>query len=103
MFSKCLSSLSLLILLAIWQVLADYLHSHTLPTPYVVALVFWKATVSGQLPYHLGVTLLRLIVSFSIAMLLGSAIGIVLGRSKTLNQFFDHWLVIFPSLPSSAW
>lgn len=97
---KFLSSLSLLIFLAIWQGVASYLNSHTLPTPYAVALVFWKACVSGQLPYHLGVTLLRLIVSFSIAMLLGSAIGIVLGRSKTLNQFFDNWLVIFLNVPA---
>ena len=97
---KFLSSLSLLIFLVIWQGVASYLNSHTLPTPYAVALVFWKACVSGQLPYHLGVTLLRLIVSFSIAMLLGSAIGIVLGRSKTLNQFFDNWLVIFLNVPA---
>ena len=97
---KFLSSLSLLIFLAIWQGVASYLNSHTLPTPYAVAFVFWKACVSGQLPYHLGVTLLRLIVSFSIAMLLGSAIGIVLGRSKTLNQFFDNWLVIFLNVPA---
>ncbi|CAG1023398.1 Putative aliphatic sulfonates transport permease protein SsuC [Patescibacteria group bacterium] len=97
---KYLSSLSLLILLALWQGIASYLHSHTLPTPYTVALVFWKATLSGQLPYHLGMTLLRLVVSFSIAMLLGSAIGIVLGRSKTLNQFFDNWLVIFLNVPA---
>jgi NitT/TauT family transport system permease protein len=65
-----------------------------------VALVFWQACVSGQLPFHLGVTLLRLLVSFSIAMLLGSAIGIVLGRHKKLDAFFDNWLVIFLNVPA---
>jgi len=62
--------------------------------------VFWQACVSGQLPFHLGVTLLRLLVSFSIAMLLGSAIGIVLGRHKKLDAFFDNWLVIFLNVPA---
>jgi NitT/TauT family transport system permease protein len=62
--------------------------------------VFWQACVSGQLPFHLGVTLLRLFVSFSIAMLLGSAIGIVLGRHKKLDAFFDNWLVIFLNVPA---
>ena len=68
--------------------------------PATVAEVFWRETVSGQLPYHLGATLLRLIGSFAIAMLLGCAIGIVLGRHKKLDAFFDNWLVIFLNVPA---
>ncbi|MGR9115532.1 MAG: ABC transporter permease [Gammaproteobacteria bacterium] len=98
--SRVLNILSLLILLGLWQGLAVYLQDHTLPTPAAVAEVFWRETVSGQLPYHLGVTLFRLIVSFSIAMLLGCAIGIVLGRSQQLDAFFDNWLVIFLNIPA---
>jgi len=90
----------LLAFLALWQGSALYINNHTLPTPAAVALVFWQACVSGQLPFHLGVTLLRLFVSFSIAMLLGSAIGIVLGRHKKLDAFFDNWLVIFLNVPA---
>ena len=56
--------------------------------------------MTGQLPYHLGVTLLRLVVSFSVAMVLGCAIGILLGRSKKLDAFFDNWLVIFLNVPA---
>jgi NitT/TauT family transport system permease protein len=92
--------LSLLALLAVWQGLAFYLDSNTLPTPETVAKVFWQACVSGQLPFNLGVTLLRLMVSFAIAMLLGCAIGIVLGRNKKLDTFFDNWLVIFLNIPA---
>jgi len=56
--------------------------------------------MSGQLPFHLGVTLLRLVVSFTVAMLLGCAIGIVLGRNQKLDAFFDNWLVIFLNVPA---
>ena len=83
-----------------WQGCAVYWHNNTLPTPEAVAKVFWQGCVSGQLPFHLGVTLLRLVVSFSIAMLLGSVIGIVLGRHKKLDAFFDNWLVIFLNVPA---
>ena len=93
-------ALSLLAFLAVWQGLAFYLSSNTLPTPETVAKVFWQACVTGQLPFHLGVTLLRLVVSFSIAMLLGCAIGIILGRNKKLDAFFDNWLVIFLNIPA---
>lgn len=98
--NKLLASLSILLLLAIWHVSALLLQSPTLPSPSQVAVTFWQATVSGELPYHLGVTLLRLIGSFSVAMLLGCAIGILLGRNKTLNAFFDNWLVIFLNIPA---
>jgi NitT/TauT family transport system permease protein len=98
--SKYLPTLSLLALLAIWQVLAATQHSNNLPTPSDVAIAFWQGCVSGQIPYHLGVTLLRLIVSFTIAMLLGCAIGIMLGRNKKLDAFFDNWLVIFLNIPA---
>ncbi len=98
--NKLLPIASLLALIAIWHGVAVWADSHTLPTPYAVALVLWQAIVSGQLPYHLGMTLIRLLASFTIAMLLGSALGIVLGRSKPLNAFFDNWLVIFLNVPA---
>lgn len=91
---------SIALLLAIWQILALVLHSPTLPTPSLVATTFWQATLSGELPYHLGVTLLRLLGSFSVAMLLGCAIGVVLGKNKILDAFFDNWLVIFLNIPA---
>ena len=83
-----------MVLLVVWQALASYINSGLLPAPATVATVFWLEFMTGQLPYHLGVTLLRLLVSFSIAMLLGCAIGIALGRNKKMDAFFDNWLVI---------
>ena len=97
---KTLPVLSLLALLTLWQVLATYLNSNNLPAPLIVANAFWQGCTSGQIPYHLGVTLLRLIASFSIAMLLGCAIGIALGRNLKLDSFFDNWLVIFLNIPA---
>ena len=97
---KGLPVLSLLVLLVVWQVVAVFISSSLLPTPAVVAKVFWRECESGQLPYHLGVTLLRLVVSFSVAMLLGCALGIVFGRNKQLDAFFDNWLVIFLNVPA---
>ena len=98
--SQVLTSLSILIFFSLWQGLAFFIDSNTLPPPVTVAKVLWQEIKTGQLPYHLGVTLLRLVISFSIAMLLGCAIGIALGQHKQLNAFFDHWLVIFLNIPA---
>ncbi len=97
---QSLALLSLLAFSGLWHLLAILLHSNSLPSPLTVAAVLWQAILSGELPYHLGATLLRLIVSFTIAMLLGCAIGIALGRHKTLDGFFDNWLVIFLNIPA---
>lgn len=99
-YKNYLATLSLLVFFAVWQGFSTYLNSNTLPSPLVVAKVFWLECLSGRLPFHLGVTLLRLAAGFSVAMLLGSAIGIVLGRNKKLDAFFDNWLVIFLNIPA---
>ncbi len=97
---KILPLLSLLTFLAVWQGTAVVVNNHVLPTPETVAIVFWQALQSGQLAFHLGATLLRLLISFTIAMFLGCAIGIVLGRNKKLDAFFDNWLIIFLNIPA---
>ena len=89
-----------MVLLVVWQALASYINSGLLPAPATVARIFWLELMTGQLLYHLGVTLLRLLVSFSIAMLLGCAIGIALGRNKKMDAFFDNWLVISLNVPA---
>ena len=91
---------SALLFLTLWQGLAMGLASPALPAPEAVFLVMYEETRSGQLPYHLGVTLARLAVSFVVAMCLGTALGIFLGRHGKLDRFFDSWLVIFLNVPA---
>ena len=95
-----LASLSIILFVVLWYGLASYLNATTLPSPIVVAHVLIDEIKTGQLPHHLSKTLYRLLISFSIAMLLGCAIGILLGRHKQLDYFFDNWLVIFLNIPA---
>lgn len=97
---RWLAGISALLLILIWQLLASVLDSNTLPPPLIVAEVFWQACRNGDLPYHLGITILRLLASFTIAMLLGCAIGVVLGRNRHLDAFFDNWLMVFLNVPA---
>ncbi len=83
-----------------WHLMAVNLDNRTLPTPLAVFNVFWEHCQNGKLPFHLAATLLRLAVSFTIAMLLGCAIGIILGRNGALDAFFDNWLIVFLNIPA---
>lgn len=91
---------SMLSLLAMWQGLSWIFASALLPHPLHVAEVLVAEIRSGDLPYHLGATLARLAVSFFLAMVLGSAIGILMGRHQTFDRFFDSWLVIMLNIPA---
>ena len=91
---------SSLLFLAIWQGLAHWLDSSALPTPVTVLALLYEEARSGRLPYQLGITLARLGVSFVLAMSIGSAIGILLGRREKLDRFFDGWLMIFLNVPA---
>lgn len=91
---------SVLVLLAFWETGAIALNSQLFPGPGAVFAVLHQQIVSGRLPYHLGVTLVRLGISFTISMLLGTVIGILLGRNPKLDRFFDSWLVMALNIPA---
>ena len=71
-----------------------------LPSPLAVATVLVAEVGDGTLPYHVGVTLARVAVSFALAMAVGAAIGLAMGRLRGLDRFFDGWLVLFLNIPA---
>ncbi len=97
---QLLPVLSFCLLLLCWHGLALWVNDTTLPSPSKVLDVIQLELTSGELQKHLLKTLTRLILSFSVAMFIGCALGILLGRSDTLNAFFDNWLVIFLNIPA---
>ncbi|MGR9107097.1 MAG: ABC transporter permease [Gammaproteobacteria bacterium] len=98
--SRLFPIFSLVSLIALWHLAAALLHSPVLPTPVTVIQVLLDAILSGDLPYNLGVTLARLSVSFFLAMVIGSVLGILLGRHPNLDRFFDSWLIILLNIPA---
>ena len=91
---------SLISLIAIWWLIALALDNRFLPAPNDVFLSILKEWNSGELFIHLGATLRRVFVSFTIAMFIGCVIGIFLGRYKRCEQFFDSWLILLLNLPA---
>lgn len=94
------SAISLVAFVAIWALAAWALESRYLPGPVTVYVAFTRALAGGELVYHVGVTLGRVVVSFAIAMTVGSAIGIAMGRVGALDRLFDGWLILFLNLPA---
>jgi NitT/TauT family transport system permease protein len=87
-------------LLLAWQVLAMALASRFLPTPLVVVRQIWVLATTGHLLEDFGVTLLRASFGFAIAMVLGTAAGLALGRSRLVDRMFLNLVVVGLNLPA---
>ncbi|HJS88806.1 MAG TPA: ABC transporter permease [Steroidobacteraceae bacterium] len=91
---------SVALFVAVWQIAADAVGSRLLPSASAVCVALIQECVNGPLLFHLGITLARVAAAFTIAMVVGTAVGIVMGRSRTLDALFDSWLVLLLNLPA---
>jgi len=97
---KIIILLSLLGFLLIWALAAHLLQDNSLPSP----LAVWESLLvevrSGELFVHLGATLLRVLAAFTVAMAIGSAIGIWLGMQPLADRLVDPWLILLLNIPA---
>jgi NitT/TauT family transport system permease protein len=92
---------SLVALLVLWQGAAMLIADPALfPTPWATLETGYQHLMTGELLFSLAVTLARVAVAFLFAMVLGSAIGIALGRSPPADAIFGGWLSIALNMPA---
>lgn len=92
---------SVLVLLLLWAAAAAAAGSpRLLPGPAAVLEAAWSAAASGDLVRHLAATLARVAASFLIAMTLGTALGILMGRSALADDLGRPWLLLALNMPA---
>jgi NitT/TauT family transport system permease protein len=94
---RCLSGVALL---ALWQIAAAIVASPLLPGPATVAAALVRLVLHGRLLADLGISLARVAASFVLAMAVGSLIGILMGRSRSIDRLFDLWLILGLNIPA---
>ena len=92
--------ISVLALVALWQVAAHFGDPRLLPAPLTVFATMRAQTLSGALPAALAVTLARVAAAFALAMAAGSALGYVMGRRALVDRLADPWIVVLLNLPA---
>lgn len=93
-------ALSLLVFVALWWIAAALFDSRLLPGPLAVGKSLLKHLAEGDLLYHTAITLARVAAAFILAMLIGTAFGILMGRSRRVDSVLDGWLVIGLNIPA---
>ena len=92
---------SMLALLLMWSAVAVLARDpQVLPTPWSLLPDLEREVGNGKLLHHLSATLWRVVLSFALAMTLGTLLGYWMGRRPALDRWLDPWLVVFLNLPA---
>lgn len=91
---------SIVVFVAVWWIGAQYAGAQLLPGPEAVAAAVIEAARTGELFFQIGITLLRVLCAFTLAMLVGTAIGLLMGRVKVADRIGDPWLIVLLNLPA---
>jgi NitT/TauT family transport system permease protein len=92
--------ISLVALIALWQIAAHFANPRLLPSPMAVFATMKSEAASGALFAALAATLARVAAAFLLAMAAGSAIGYAMGRNKLFDRVADPWIVVLLNLPA---
>jgi NitT/TauT family transport system permease protein len=91
---------SLLLLFAIWWIASLFAGPQMLPGPEKVVTAIVEQARTGELFLQIGATLGRVIAAFTLAMVIGTAIGLLMGRVKLADRLGDPWLIVLLNLPA---
>lgn len=95
--------LAIKLVTSIWPFAVD-----VLPTPGQVFGFMWNEIRGETLaPLNMyetfGISLQRLAIGMVLAMIIGTVIGIAMGLFKSVDAFFNDWVVAILAMPNLAW
>jgi NitT/TauT family transport system permease protein len=90
---------------AVWEAVAHLglFPPRLFPPLEAIAAAFVGLTLNGVLPHHAFDTLLRLIAGFVLAAIVGVTIGILMGRSRRIEDIFLPLVAIGAPIPGLAY
>lgn len=88
----------------LWEISAHYewINSFIFSSPGRILKLFISMTKSGSLFEHLGITVMETLLSFTLIMVIGIVIAILLWRCMILSEILEPYLVMLGSLPKTA-
>jgi ABC-type nitrate/sulfonate/bicarbonate transport system permease component len=99
-----LGTSSILVLLLLWEILPQLVTlgagtKMLFTTPSKIAVTLWNLIVTGKLWAPLGVSAAGFAMGLVLSIVVGLPLGVVLGRSRTLNAMFDPFVTAFNATP----
>jgi NitT/TauT family transport system permease protein len=92
--------LSICVLTILWQTISVLTNTDTFPSVVDILRSFFDHLLNKELLHHVGITLERVFISFSIAMMIGIFFGIIMGLFPKIDSFLDIFLIIGLNMPA---
>ena len=89
-------------LLVVWEILGRLQLTIFVPSATTVAEAWWRLAAAGTLTSAGASSLLSLAKGFVLAAILGVALGLAMGRFRTVRYLLDGWINAMMSAPLSA-
>lgn len=91
-----------------WTIAYYVVQSHVFPSPARVLDFMWSEITFDSLARSnvyetFALSLVRLFAGFAISMVLGTAIGLAMGLSKSVDAFFHDWVMAVLAMPALVW
>lgn len=99
---------ALVLAVVVWQLASAYkfayvIHFENIPTPVVVAQHF-RTLAAGSVYYkHIFTSLERIGIAYSLAAVLGIITGVLMGRSKLVEDLVVPYIEVLRPIPAVAW
>ena len=103
-----LVALSLTLGVLAWHLLTAnnvdfYINFQNVPSPWRVFDAFVAHVQTGIFWTHIGVSMRRILISYSLACALGIGIGLVMGRSRLARSLIMPYIEVVRPIPAVAW
>jgi len=100
--------LSLSIGVLLWHVASAtnfnwFINFENVPTPGKVFMAFIGHLQTQVFYTHIGVSMRRILISYSIAVVIGILVGVLMGRSRIARNFINPYIEVIRPIPAVAW
>lgn len=93
---------SLVVFLTLWQLVGMSLNPIVLATPTAVVQAFATLVSNGQMESAFELAMQDFLLGFSLAIVVGLTIGILMGRSLIIERILNPYISFFQAMPSVA-
>jgi ABC-type nitrate/sulfonate/bicarbonate transport system permease component len=87
-----LQCLGIFVVLAVWEIVGQYLGELLLAPPSLVVVTYIKLLAEGEMLVQLAMSLRQMVMGFGLACLFGMPIGAMMGRVRVIDALVHPWI-----------
>jgi NitT/TauT family transport system permease protein len=97
------SALTLAAAVLVWKLISLFFYPVFFPGPTLLLERMFQIYSDPATYAVIGQTLARIFEGFAISMMIGTTLGLVMGLRRSVEIFFDSWIMVLLTFPAVCW